>query len=153
MASVAGKRAGGGGAGGGSASTTAAVEVVLLPNLKSCLLNLPASLVSLLLNANTLAQNVIVELRFRTADGKGKPGQAAGPEQSVFMGWTGMQSQVRLSPLVGRDGVRSGNQEKETQTVEIDATFARRLGLAEGTKVGDSPLTHLREPSCLGADI
>lgn len=45
-----------------------------------------------------------------------------------------MQSQARLAGLVGREGVR-GTQEKEVATVEMDATFARRLGIGEGTKV------------------
>ena len=38
--------------GGGSQA-----EVVLLPQLKSCLANLPASLVSVLVNANTVCQS------------------------------------------------------------------------------------------------
>ena len=128
--SVAGRRPGG-------ASSTTTVELALLPSLKSCLVNLPASLVALLLNANTVAQNVVVELQYRQAqpvgaDGKLKPATT----QSVFVGWTGMQSQSRPTPVIGRDGVRGGSQDKDVSTVEIDATFARRLGLNAGTKVG-----------------
>lgn len=122
------------------ADNATSVEVVLLPNLKSCLLNLPASLVSLLLNSNTVAQNVVVELQWRqnapsSADlQRGKP---ATTTQSVFVGWTGMQSQAKMGSLVGRDGIRGGGrQDQEMPTVEMDATFARRLGLSEGTKVG-----------------
>ena len=39
-------------------TSTAQAELILLPNLKNCLLNLPSTLVSVLLNSNTLAQNV-----------------------------------------------------------------------------------------------
>ncbi|KAI5358452.1 putative AAA+ ATPase domain, ATPase, AAA-type, core, aspartate decarboxylase-like domain superfamily [Septoria linicola] len=142
--SVAGRRPGGGGA--GSSGTT--VELAILPSLKSCLVNLPASLVSLLLNANTVAQNVVVELQYRQAqpagsDGKSKPAMT----HSVFVGWTGMQSQSRPTPLIGREGVRSGSQDKDVATVEIDATFARRLGLNAGMKASvslhvDPPQAH-----------
>jgi peroxin-1 len=119
------------------ASSTTTVELALLPSLKSCLVNLPASLVGLLLNANTVAQNVVVELQYRqaqpvAADGKLKPATT----QSVFVGWTGMQSHSRPTPVIGRDGVRGGAQEKDVATVEMDATLARRLGLTAGTKVG-----------------
>lgn len=130
--SVAGRRPG-----GASSTTTTSVELALLPSLRSCLVNLPASLVALLLNANTVAQNVVVELQYRQAqptgsDGKPKPATT----QSVFVGWTGMQSQSKPTPVIGRDGVRGGSQDRELATVEIDATFARRLGLSAGTKVG-----------------
>lgn len=132
--SVAGRRSGG----SGSAST---VEIVLLPGLKNCLLNLPASLVALLLNSNTIAQNVVVELQFRQPAPAGQdPRSKTTPTtQSVYLGWTGMQSQTKLSPLIGRDGIRGGSGggrgEQEVPTVEIDATLARRLGMGEGMKV------------------
>ncbi|KAI7222633.1 AAA-domain-containing protein [Hortaea werneckii] len=137
-----------------SPSTGAQAEVALLPNLKSCLLNLPSSLVQLLLNSNTVAQNVVVELGFRgpapqDADPKQK---AQGVQKSVFLGWTGMQSQTRLAPVVGRDGIAGGlsgrgGQEQEVPTVEIDGTFARMVGLSEGMKVSvhlhlDPPQAH-----------
>ena len=103
------------------ASTQA--EVALLPGLKNCLLNLPASLVNVLLNSNAVVQNVVVELSFRQAAGSdGKPGK----QQSVFLGWTGMRSQTR------RAGPR---QEQEVPGVEVDGTFGRLLGLKEGMKV------------------
>lgn len=120
-------------------------EIVLLPSLKSCLLNLPASLVSLLLNANALTQNVVVELQFRpltAPDPKtGKPGNVS---KSVFFGWTGMQSQTKLAGIVGRDGIRDARgSEKEVSVVEIDAQVARLVGLVEGTKVSDSSVVRL----------
>lgn len=130
--SAAGRRSGGSGS-----STT--VEIVLLPSLKNCLLNLPASLVALLLNSNTIAQNVIVELQFRqpTPTGQDPRSKTASASQSVYLGWTGMQSQTKLSALVGREGIRgsNGRAEQEVPTVEVDATLARRLGLSDGMKV------------------
>jgi peroxin-1 len=57
-----------------------------------------------------------------------------------------MQSQRRLASVIGRDGLR-GNQSTSQQdipAVEVDATFARLIGLAEGQKVGI--LLHLDPP-------
>jgi len=133
----------------GSASTQA--DVVLLPNLKNCLLNLPSSLVTLLLNSNTIAQNVVVEVSYRQASASAAAAVAANAkskpstvQKSVFLGWTGMPSQSRLTPIVGRDGIAGsrgggggggGRQEQEVSVVEMDATFGRLLGLSEGMKV------------------
>ena len=90
----------------------------------------------------TVAQNVVVELSYRqpappSSDPKQKP---ASISKSVYMGWTGMQSQAKLAPIVGRDGIAggrgsSGRQEQEVSVVEVDATFGRLLGLSEGMKV------------------
>ena len=123
-------------------TSSAQVELVLLPGLRNCLLNLPPSLVAVLLNSNTIAQNVIVELSYRQAatpsqDAKQK---TTGVTKSVFLGWTGMQSQSKQAPLVGRDGSLAqaragGRQEQEVATVEVDSTFGRLLGLNEGMKV------------------
>jgi peroxin-1 len=47
-----------------------------------------------------------------------------------------MPSKRRLAPVVGRDGINSGySREQEISTVELDTTFGRLLGLAEGQKV------------------
>ena len=49
-----------------------------------------------------------------------------------------MQSQAKLAPVVGREGLaaaRGQRQEQEVPTVEVDATFGRLLGLSEGMKV------------------
>lgn len=98
-------------------------EVALLPSLKNCLLNLPSSLVNVLLNSNAVVQNVVVELSFKSASGNdGKSGK----QQSVFLGWTGMRAQTR------RSGPR---QDQEVAGVEVDATFGRLLGLKDGMKV------------------
>jgi peroxin-1 len=102
------------------APASSQAEVALLPSLKNCLLNLPTSLVNVLLNSNAVVQNVVVELSFKSAAGSdGKPGK----QQSVFLGWTGMRSQT---------GPR---QEQEVAGVEVDATFGRLLGLKDGMKV------------------
>ncbi|RAL03403.1 AAA family ATPase peroxin 1 [Aspergillus ibericus CBS 121593] len=124
-------------------STTA--EVSLVP-LKNCLVNLPPSLVALLVNANTAAQNVIVELQYRPTTGKtnGSPAQ-----RSCYLGWTGMPSKRKLAPVVGRDGISSASaaREQDISTVELDTTFGRVLGLADGQRVGiyihlDPPVAH-----------
>ncbi|PWY74590.1 AAA+-type ATPase [Aspergillus sclerotioniger CBS 115572] len=124
-------------------STTA--EVSLVP-LKNCLVNLPPSLVALLVNANTAAQNVIIELQYRSTTGKanGSPAQ-----RSCYLGWTGMPSKRKLAPVVGRDGISSASaaREQDISTVELDTTFGRVLGLADGQRVGiyihlDPPVAH-----------
>lgn len=63
-----------------------------------------------------------------------------------------MQSKRRPAPVVGREGLsgtRGGPavREQDMQTVEIDATFARLVGLSDGQKVGillhfDPPQAH-----------
>ena len=63
-----------------------------------------------------------------------------------------MQSKRRLAPIVNRDGISGtrGNpsgREQEVSLVEIDAAFARTLGLSEGQKVTaslhvDPPVAH-----------
>lgn len=47
-----------------------------------------------------------------------------------------MPSKRKLAPVVGRDGISgSYSREQEVSTVELDTTFGRLLGLAEGQKV------------------
>jgi peroxin-1 len=57
-----------------------------------------------------------------------------------------MQSQRRLTPLVGRDGLRGSQatSQQDIPAVEVDTTFARLIGLTEGQKVGI--LLHLDPP-------
>lgn len=145
-------------------TSTPQADLVLLPNLRNCLLNLPSALVAVLLNSNTVAQNVVVELSWRqtiappNADEKKKPAQVT---KSVFLGWTGMQSQAKLAPMVGKDGIRGGpgrgggggsGGEQDVPTVEVDATFGRLLGLGEGMKVRVS--LHARHGlGWIGADV
>ncbi|KAJ5604776.1 hypothetical protein N7510_009930 [Penicillium lagena] len=124
---------------------SATAEVALVP-LKNCLVNLPSSLVALLVNANTAAQNVIIELQYRSISPKSNG--ASPQQQSCFLGWTGMPSRRKLAPVVGREGISGGfSREQEISTVELDTTFGRLLGLAEGQKVGlfihlDPPVAH-----------
>ncbi|KAK3077124.1 hypothetical protein LTS18_011158, partial [Coniosporium uncinatum] len=109
-------------------------EVALLHSLKNCLVNLPAPLVAVLVNANTVAQNVVVQL---TARQPRTPENKTPSSRSIFAGWTGMQSKQKLVGVVGKDGIRGGTtaREQEISTVEVDATFGRLVGLAEGEKV------------------
>lgn len=134
--------------GRGSQATPAEISLI---HLKNCLVNLPSSLSSLLVNINALAQNVIVELNYRLPPPQG-PNQTNGApiQRSIFVGWTGMQSKRKLAPIVGRDGISGGRgsgREQEVQVVEIDATFARTLGISDGQKVTasihvDPPVAH-----------
>ncbi|KAK2612428.1 Peroxisome biosynthesis protein pex1 [Conoideocrella luteorostrata] len=123
---------------------SASAELALV-HLKNCLVSLPSSLVTLLLNLNTPVQNVIVELAYKHVN----PGGPSSPPQSVFVGWTGMPSKRRTAPLVSRDGISGsrGPRDQEIQVVEIDATLANTLDLSEGQKVTatvhiDPPVAH-----------
>ncbi|KAK2755508.1 Peroxisome biosynthesis protein pex1 [Arachnomyces sp. PD_36] len=116
-------------------------EVALVP-LKNCLVNLPPSLVSMLVNANSPAQNVIVELQYRSSSGlSSSQSNAASGQRSAYLGWTGMPSKRRPTPVVNKDGIAgtrggSSTREQEVAAIEIDTTFGRVLGLADGQKVG-----------------
>ncbi|KAF4631722.1 hypothetical protein G7Y89_g6409 [Cudoniella acicularis] len=132
----------------GSQATPA--EISLIHNLKSCLVNLPPSLCSLLINVNTLAQNIVIELSYRIPSQSNQT-NGAPTQRSVFVGWTGMQSKRKLAPIVSRDGISgtrgSSAREQEVPLVEMDATFARTLGIADGQKVTasihmDPPVVH-----------
>ena len=46
-----------------------------------------------------------------------------------------MQSQSKLAPIVGKDGI-SGKKGARQELVELDATLGRMLGIADGAKVG-----------------
>ncbi|CAL3962118.1 unnamed protein product [Diplocarpon coronariae] len=134
----------------GSQATSAEISLI---HLKNCLANLPSSLSSLLVNVNTPAQNVIIELNYRMPSPPGS-GQTSGAPltRSIFVGWTGMQSKRKLAPILNRDGisgtrVNSSGREQDVSLVEIDTTFARSLGISDGQKVTasihvDPPLAH-----------
>lgn len=63
-----------------------------------------------------------------------------------------MQSKRRLAPIVNRDGIsgirgNTSGREQEVPLIEIDATFARTLGISDGQKVTaslhvDPPIAH-----------
>ncbi|ERF68021.1 hypothetical protein EPUS_06411 [Endocarpon pusillum Z07020] len=128
-------------------STTAEVALV---SLKSCLVNLPASLVSVLSNANTAAQDVVIELQCRTqtlSSGTSAREDGAGSQKSVYVGWTGMPSRRRPALGMNRNSYANGVREQEISPIEIDDTFAGLLGLTEGQRVGiflhlDPPVAH-----------
>ncbi|TVY22528.1 Peroxisome biosynthesis protein [Lachnellula hyalina] len=136
-------------------SQATSAEISVVAHLKNCLVNLPSSLCSLLINSNTVAQNIIIELNYRAPSQPGaKQTNGAPKERAVFVGWTGMQSKRKLAPIVSRDGIAGtrGNtgREQEVPLVEIDATFARTLGIVDGQKVTatihmDPPLAHTVE--------
>jgi peroxin-1 len=72
------------------------------------------------------AQNVVVELQYRSQALASGAVSSAGVQKSIYVGWTGMPSK---------------------STVEIDATFAKLVGLSDGQKVGillhlDPPVAH-----------
>ncbi len=128
-------------------STTAEVALV---SLKNCLVNLPASLVSVLSNANTAAQNVVIELQYKTkalSSGTHAGENGAGFQKSIYVGWTGMPSRRRPALGMNKTGYANGAREQEISPVEIDDKFAGLLGLIEGQKVGifihlDPPVAH-----------
>ncbi|KAI0125658.1 P-loop containing nucleoside triphosphate hydrolase protein [Xylariales sp. AK1849] len=129
-------------------STAAEISLV---HLKNCLVNLPSSLVSLLVNVNTPAQNVVVELNYRAPSSHtSAQSNSASLQRSIYVGWTGMPSKRKIAPIVSRDGIngsRGGGRDQEVVLVEIDATLAAVIGLSDGQKVMaiihvDPPLAH-----------
>ncbi|KAI1143223.1 AAA-domain-containing protein [Hypoxylon sp. FL0543] len=131
-------------------STAAEISLV---HLKNCLVNLPTSLVNLLVTINTPAQNVIVELNYRVpspANGSPQANGSTSSQRSIYVGWTGMPSKRKIAPIVDRDGIsgtRGSGRDQEVASVEIDATLAATLGLLDGQKVMatihvDPPLAH-----------
>ncbi|KAE9381230.1 putative peroxisome biosynthesis protein PAS1 [Stipitochalara longipes BDJ] len=128
-------------------------EVSLVHNLKNCFVNLPSSLCSLLVNVNTLAQNVIIELSYRIPLPPNSTQTNGAPTQrSIYVGWTGMQSKNKPAPVVSRDGIsgsrgNTSGRQQDVSLIEIDATFAHALGLSDGQKVTasihvDPPVAH-----------
>ncbi|KAF2084231.1 AAA-domain-containing protein [Saccharata proteae CBS 121410] len=135
-----------------SAGKPAQAEVVLLPYLKNCLVNLPASLVSLLVNADTV-ENPKSSNWSLPALPNAPNGQGPTPSpRSVFLGWTGMQAKRRVASIVGRDGLAGSrgsavDRGQDVAAVELDATYGRLLGLDDGQQVGillhlDPPMAH-----------
>ncbi|KAE8148039.1 AAA+-type ATPase, partial [Aspergillus avenaceus] len=128
-----------------SKKPSATAEVALI-STNNCFVNLPPSLVALIDNANRTQQNVIVELQYRPTLGKNS---ANATPRSCYLGYSGMPSERRLAPVVGKDGInsRTSGREQDIPTVELDTTFGRVLGLSEGQRVGifihiDPPEAH-----------
>lgn len=58
-----------------------------------------------------------------------------------------MRSRTRPASLIQNDRARPGSRDQDVQTVEIDAAFAKLLGLSEGQRIGvlihlDPPVAH-----------
>lgn len=87
------------------------------------------------------AQNIVVELQYRST-GKTNGGSA----RSCYLGWSGMPSRRKLAPVVGKDGISGGSSREELATVELDTTFGRLLGLAEGQRVCSAMRPSLNQP-------
>ncbi|KAI9890006.1 MAG: Peroxisome biosynthesis protein pex1 [Vezdaea aestivalis] len=104
-------------------------ELVTLKS-RNCLVNLPGSLVEALIESNTPAQNVVVEISYIATDSStgSNPGKRA-----IFVGWTGMPSRRRHLSTIDRNS-NSGASGSES-TVEIDGIFARTVGLTTGQKI------------------
>ena len=78
-----------------------------------------------------VVQNVVVELQYRDF----VPNAMAtkrGNGRSVYVGWTGMASTAKPISIADRTGRRA---KEELGVVEIDTTFGRMLGLADGQGV------------------
>ncbi|KAI9683343.1 MAG: Peroxisome biosynthesis protein pex1 [Trizodia sp. TS-e1964] len=139
--------------------------VVVFAQLRSCLVNLPSSLVSILVNANTPAQNIVVELSYRASQDaenarvnsrSTSKSNKQTPSLSAFVGWTGLPSQRRLTEFVrigsvGRSKANVAGKEQEGAAIEIDAAFGRTLGLVDGQKV--NILLHADPPLALTVNI
>ena len=79
---------------------------------------------------------MVVELSWRQAASAAAEDNV-GRARSVYLGWTGMQSQTKLAPIVDKKGINrsGGRQEQDTSAVELDSTLARMLGISNGQKV------------------
>jgi peroxin-1 len=134
--------------------STPAVELALV-HLRNCLVNLPPPLVVALANSNTVSrcftahrvgpllfnrvnpikavQNVVVELQYRSPTASAKGTQPI--QQSIYVGWTGMASQKRPAPPAVRGTAINAPKESDSGVVELDASFGRTMGFADGQKV------------------
>ena len=96
-----------------------------------------------------LVQNIVVELQYQSRlaqASQSNNNSSKPPLQSVYVGWTGEQSQERNPSRTGKDPPLSiYGSTKELPAVEIDVTFARTINLEESQKV--DVLLHLDPPS------
>ena len=103
-------------------------ELSLQP-LKNCLVNLPEPLVTMLVKNNVLVQDVVAELQYTPKPQAGAKKNIKPAQQSIYVGWTGMQSKRKTIPVIGAG--RTPTKEREVVTVEFDSTFASTLGLTD----------------------
>ncbi len=77
---------------------------------------------------------MVVELQYKELTSNAPTTKRpTGPSQrSVFVGWTGMASTAKPTSIADRTGRRT---REDSGVIEIDATFGRMLGLADGQKV------------------
>jgi len=130
-------------------------ELALI-QLRNCSVNLPPPLVIALGNSNTVSrcftqhrldpllfnhinsikavQNVVVELQYRSPTASAKGTQPI--QQSIYVGWTGMASQKRPQSPTVRGTVSTATKESGSGVVELDESFGRMMGFADGQKVG-----------------
>lgn len=81
-----------------------------------------------------VVQNVVVELQYRDfVPNAMATKRGNGPSQRfIYVGWTGMASTAKPISIADRTGRRA---KEDLGVVEIDATFGRMLGLADGHRV------------------
>lgn len=106
-------------------------------SLKNCLVNLPQSLINVITTTDAPVQDVIVEILLQEKDKDGKHVQ-----RSIYTGWSGMHSLP--APKPNRSEYGFSGKESGRETVDIDPTFGRALGLKEGQRIG--LLLHLEPP-------
>ncbi|KAF5621975.1 peroxisome biosynthesis PAS1 [Fusarium sp. NRRL 52700] len=112
---------------------------ISLLDLQNCFANLPPFLCSSLDSLNTPSQNILIELSYKDLTSRDASESADYiKSRSVFLGWTGLQSRQRARASeepqsLGRNKSRPNN--RGSSWVDIDAAFARTLGLSDGQEV------------------
>ena len=92
--------------------------IVSYSSLKNALVNVPPRIEAALIAANTLAQDVVIQISWK--DGE--------KDKNVYVGWTGVPCRKTAS-LVG------GRKNENVPMFDIDPAFAGNVGLREGTRV------------------
>ncbi|KAI4089267.1 MAG: hypothetical protein LQ344_005485 [Seirophora lacunosa] len=124
-------------------------EISFVP-LKNCLVNLPQSLLNVLVTTNAPVQNVIVEILVKDSATASKNDGTM--QRSIYVGWSGMPSTQKAASIGPRRQKQSfAITDAERATVDIDPTFGRMLGLVEGQTAG--LLLHLDPPSAHTVNI
>lgn len=80
-------------------------------------------------NNSEVAQDVVVELQYTPKPPAGAKKKDKTVSKSVYVGWTGMQSQRKTVPVMG--GGRTPTKERTINSVELDSIFASTLGLSD----------------------
>lgn len=110
-----------------SKKSTYTAEVSLAPELRSCLVNIPSPLTSVLNDGGYKVQDCVIDIAWNAPPDKkdGKP-----KRKSVFAGWSGLPSRKKEAALNSR-----GQPGKDVQLLEMDSAFARINGIQDGQKV------------------